>query len=110
MYTALILSAASVVGAHGIPPHNRPPQSWPSKTWPWPPWPTASPTSSQSATATATPTSTVPAIPVSAANAGGPLLDGFVSYSIEFAFFPDYAGTFDTVLYQKSERIRGRVP
>ena len=25
-------------------------------------------------------------------NAGGPLLQSFVSYSIEFAFFPDYAG------------------
>jgi len=106
MYTALILSAASVVGAHGIPPHNWPPQSWPSKSWPWQPWPTtATPTASQSVSAT--PTSTVSAIPVSASNAGGPLLDGFVSYSIEFAFFPDYAGMFDTVLDQKSERILG---
>ncbi|OCL03668.1 glycoside hydrolase family 79 protein [Glonium stellatum] len=34
------------------------------------------------------------AIPVSAnaSGAGGPLLQSFVSYSIEFAFFPDYAG------------------
>jgi len=34
------------------------------------------------------------AIPVNPtpSNAGGPLLQSFVSYSIEFAFFPDYAG------------------
>lgn len=34
------------------------------------------------------------AISVSAApeNASDPILEGFVSYSIEFAFFPDYAG------------------
>jgi len=57
---------------------------------------TASPTSSQSASAT--PTGTAAAIPVSAANAGGPLLDGFVSYSIEFAFFPDDAGGCRNVL------------
>ena len=92
MYAALILSAAAVAGAHGIPPHGWPSHPWPSNPWPWQPWPTASPTSSQSASAT--PTGTAAAIPVSAANAGGPLLDGFVGYSIEFAFFPDYAGMF----------------
>jgi hypothetical protein len=27
------------------------------------------------------------------ANTSAPLLEGFVSYSIEFAYFPDYAGT-----------------
>ena len=34
------------------------------------------------------------AIPVNLtpSNAGDPLLQSFVSYSIEFAFFPDYAG------------------
>ena len=34
------------------------------------------------------------AIPVNPtpSNASGPLLQSFVSYSIEFAFFPDYAG------------------
>lgn len=34
------------------------------------------------------------AIPVNPtpSNAGDPLLQSFVSYSIEFAFFPDYAG------------------
>lgn len=27
-------------------------------------------------------------------DAGGPVLDAFLSYSIEFAFFPDFAGKF----------------
>jgi len=32
----------------------------------------------------------VPATPI---NASAPILDSFLSYSIEFAYFPDYAGT-----------------
>lgn len=31
-------------------------------------------------------------VPTNAAGAGAPVLDSFVSYSIEFAFFPDFAG------------------
>ena len=34
---------------------------------------------------------TIPVNPTPS-NASGPLLQSFVSYSIEFAFFPDYAG------------------
>jgi len=45
-----------------------------------------------SSTSSLNPAGTAAIVNVAAASRGGAVLDGFVSFSIEFAFFPDFAG------------------
>lgn len=69
--------------------------------------PMQSPTSStasittSSSTSSFSPSSNAGVVNVVAATKSVPVLDGFVSFSIEFAFFPDFAGS-----YQSQESIQ----
>lgn len=64
-----------------------------------------------SSTSSLSPSSTASVVDVAAATKSVPILDGFVSFSIEFAFFPDFAGSYQLlqeVVRSFSDGIRKR--